>query len=211
MASLWPQTECAGRLAAEAEVSAATASSHLHKLVAGGLLEVETAGRRRNYRLANPEVATLLEALERLAPALPIRSLAQSQQALAWRQARVCYDHIGGALGVEMMRAMVEQGHIGPHAKATRADADRVRYSITAAGQSFLDSLGLTVLRSRQPVRHHMDSTEDGAHLSGALGRALLARFVDLGWLQRRQSQRLHITADGRAGLDRQFGLRSDD
>ena len=56
-------------------------------------------GRRRNYRLADPEVATLMEALERLAPTLPVRSLQQSQQVRAWRQARVCYDHIAGTLG----------------------------------------------------------------------------------------------------------------
>ena len=59
-------------LAAEAGVTAATASSHLTKLTAGGLLEVEAAGRRRNYRLAGPEVGVLIEVLERLAPALPV-------------------------------------------------------------------------------------------------------------------------------------------
>jgi len=70
----------AGVLAAEAGVTAATASSHLHKLTAGGLLTVEVAGRRRNYRLAGPDVGALVEALERLAPALPVRSLEQSQR-----------------------------------------------------------------------------------------------------------------------------------
>jgi len=63
----------AGRLAAVAEVSASTASGHLHKLVAGGLLMVENAGRLRNYRLADPEiVADLIEILERLAPTLRV-------------------------------------------------------------------------------------------------------------------------------------------
>src|ERR1700761_4641949 len=62
----------AGRLAAVAEVSASTASGHLSKLVAGGLLVVENAGRHRNYRLADPEVvADLIEMLERLAPPPP--------------------------------------------------------------------------------------------------------------------------------------------
>ena len=62
----------AGGLATEAGVTAATASSHLNKLTAGGLLEVGAAGRRRNYRLAGPEVGVLIEVLERLAPALPV-------------------------------------------------------------------------------------------------------------------------------------------
>jgi hypothetical protein len=195
----------AGVLAAEAGVTPATASSHLHKLTAGGLLAVEVAGRRRNYRLAGPDVGVLVEALERLAPALPVRSLEQSQRARAHREARVCYDHVAGRLGVEMMHAMVERGHLEPVDEA--ADVGEVRYAITVEGGAFLETLGVTVPPSRRPVRHHADSTEEGLHLSGALGRALLARFVDLGWLRRQKKQRLQITPDGRSGFDLQFGL----
>ena len=155
----------AGRLAAVAEVSASTASSHLRKLVAGGLLVVENEGRRRNYRLADPEVAVLIEALERLAPTLPIRSLGQSQQARAWRQARICYDHIAGVLGVELMRALVGRGHVGPVREAAGADPDQARYSITSGGVTFLETLGVAIPPGRQPVRYHMDSTEDGSHI----------------------------------------------
>jgi DNA-binding transcriptional ArsR family regulator len=149
----------ASGLAAEAGVSAATASSHLHKFTAGGLLAVEAVGRHRNYRLAGPEVAVLIEALERLA--LPVRSLEQSQRAKARRAARVCYDHVAGRLGVEMMRAMVERGHIEP-AGGGAAAAGEVRYAITAEGGAFLEALGVTIPPSRRPVRHHADSTEDG-------------------------------------------------
>jgi DNA-binding transcriptional ArsR family regulator len=195
----------AGVLAAEAGVTPATASSHLHKLTAGGLLAVEAAGRRRNYRLAGPDVGVLVEALERLAPALPVRSLEQSQRARAYREARVCYDHVAGRLGVEMMHAMVEQGHLEPAGEA--ADVGEVRYVITVEGGAFLETLGVIVPPSRRPVRHHADSTEEGLHLSGALGRALLARFVDLGWLRRQNRQRLQITPDGRSGFDLRFGL----
>jgi DNA-binding transcriptional ArsR family regulator len=194
----------AGVLAAEAGVTAATASSHLHKLTAGGLLTVEVAGRRRNYRLAGPDVGVLVEALERLAPALPVRSLEQSQRARAHRESRVCYDHVAGRLGVEMMRAMVERGHLKP---VDEADAGEVRYAITVEGGAFLETLGVIVPPSRRPVRYHADSTEEGLHLSGVLGRSLLARFVDLGWLRRQQKQRLQITPDGLTGFELRFGL----
>ena len=53
----------AGRLAGEARVSAATASSYLHKLCAAGLLQVFRTGRYRYYRLAGDEVGQLLDAL----------------------------------------------------------------------------------------------------------------------------------------------------
>jgi DNA-binding transcriptional ArsR family regulator len=55
-------------LADEAGVSRPTASSHLMKLTAAGLLAVESHGRHRYYRLAGPQVGELLEQLVRLAP-----------------------------------------------------------------------------------------------------------------------------------------------
>ncbi|HEY2794728.1 MAG TPA: helix-turn-helix transcriptional regulator [Micromonosporaceae bacterium] len=189
----------AGRLAIEADVSAATASSHLSKLVAGGLLMVDSVGRSRQYRLAGPDVADLLEALERLAPALAVRSLEQSRQTRAWRQARVCYDHVAGALGVDILQVMLDRGHITP---------DRSR--LTDEGSAFLTELGVVVPASRQPVRHHADSTEGRPHLSGAVGRGLLTRFVALGWLERRPNQRLHLTDDGRQGFANQFSVEME-
>lgn len=47
----------AGALAEVAGVTAQTASSHLAKLLGGGLLKVESKGRHRYYRLAGPHVA----------------------------------------------------------------------------------------------------------------------------------------------------------
>ena len=58
----------ASALARCANVSPQTASSHLSKLCAGGLLEVEKHGRHRYYRLTGVEVAQVVEALMVLAP-----------------------------------------------------------------------------------------------------------------------------------------------
>src|SRR5262249_11553099 len=53
----------AGELAYAAGVTAQTASSHLAKLLAGGLLAVESEGRHRYYRLSGSHVALALETL----------------------------------------------------------------------------------------------------------------------------------------------------
>jgi DNA-binding transcriptional ArsR family regulator len=206
----------AGRLAAEAEVAPPTASSHLRKLCDAGLLEFEQTGRNRRYRIATPEVAALIEALERLAPATAAHSLDQHRQATAWRRARVCYDHVAGALGVEIMQAMIARGMIArgmirPAAR-TRSEADanadaKTSYALTGEGLAFLEALGAMPPLGGMPVRHHVDSTEDGPHLSGALGRMLLSRFVELGWLERQRNQRLHITAQGQAALRERLGI----
>src|SRR5579871_4774164 len=63
------------RLAAEAGVAASTASEHLVKLRAGGLVTAEAHGRHRYYRIADPRVVRVIEALADLAPSAPVRSL----------------------------------------------------------------------------------------------------------------------------------------
>src|ERR1700753_4341657 len=102
----------ASRLADEAGVSPATASSHLRKLTEAELLAGETQGRHRYYRLAGPDVARLIEALQQLAPATPVRSLRQDTRARAIREARTCYDHLAGRLGVTLMQTMIERGYL---------------------------------------------------------------------------------------------------
>jgi len=58
----------AGELARQAGVTPQTASSHLAKLEAGGLIEPEKKqGRHRYYRLTGPDVAGVLEGLAGLA------------------------------------------------------------------------------------------------------------------------------------------------
>jgi DNA-binding transcriptional ArsR family regulator len=52
-------------LASEAGVAASTASAHLARLLDAGLLTVTVQGRHRNYRLAGPHVAELIEVSDR--------------------------------------------------------------------------------------------------------------------------------------------------
>ncbi len=96
-------------LADEAGVATSTASAHLSKLLDGGLLAVEQHGRHRYFRIAGPDVGELLEALARVAPAAPVRSLRQGTRAQAVRFARTCYDHLAGVLGTRLMAALIER------------------------------------------------------------------------------------------------------
>ena len=57
----------ASELAYQAGITPQTASSHLAKLEAGGLIEPEKQGRHRYYRLTDPDVAGVLEGLAGLA------------------------------------------------------------------------------------------------------------------------------------------------
>src|SRR5437899_2553547 len=89
----------AGELAFASGVTPQTASSHLQKLVSGGLVLVETEGRHRYFRLAGAPVAEALERLAAIRPDEPVRRRAPTREAEAIREARRCYNHLAGKLG----------------------------------------------------------------------------------------------------------------
>jgi DNA-binding transcriptional ArsR family regulator len=208
-------------LADEAGVVASTASAHLNKLVKGGMLRVERHGRHRYFRLAGPEVGDLIEALARISPPAPVRSLKQGSKAHAVRFARTCYDHLAGVLGTELMGALLERdlltggdGVFDPDA----AGGDRLSapgldhdYRLTSGGLRELKAFGIDfdALPSRRPlVRYCVDWSEQRHHLAGALGAAIAARMIELGWVRKApRSRAVHVSDEGFAGLREQFGV----
>lgn len=205
----------ASTLAAEAGVAPSTISGHLSRLVDGGLVNVEVSGRHRYYRLAGPEVAQAVEALARLAPSRPVRSLRQASHGEAIRRARTCYDHLAGRLGVAVLDALIHSGtlrvepdpagQIDPVLGAGRA----WRYVLTAEGRVDLGHLGVCLgATGRRPLtRYCVDWSEQRPHLAGALGEALLERFVALGWLSRGERRVVRVSDSGRTGLVRDLGV----
>ena len=175
--------------------------------------------RHRYFRLASPGVAEAVEALARLAPARPVRSLWQGTHAEAIRRARACYDDLAGRLGVAVLDALVEnQAFRVETADATSSDpvlgAGRAkRFVLTDRGRRTLVDLGVSVEPSkRRPlVRYCVDWSEQQPHLGGWLGAALLQRFVDLGWVVRAERRVVRITDEGHAGLTERLGARLSD
>src|SRR6516162_2016174 len=120
----------AGELARLAGVSAATASFHLAKLSEGNLIEVARQGRHRYYRLAGHEVAAALEALGPISPALPVRSLRQSREAVSLAVARTCYDHLAGRAGVGLLDSLLTSKSLD---RTDRGDSASTRFVVTGA------------------------------------------------------------------------------
>jgi DNA-binding transcriptional ArsR family regulator len=208
-------------LADEAGVAASTASAHLGKLVTGGLLRVERHGRHRYFRIAGPQVGELIEALARVSPPAPVRSLKQGSKAQAVRFARTCYDHLAGMLGTHLMEAMLDHelltggdGVFDPDA----AREDRLAspgfdldYRLTPSGVRELKAFGIDFdsLPTRRPlIRYCVDWSEQRHHLAGSLGAALTTRMIDLGWVRKADRSRVvHVSDEGFDGLREQFGL----
>lgn len=195
----WTATE----LSLEAGVTPQTTSSHLAKLLDGGMVRVAKQGRHRYYRLAGPEVAHILETLAVVAGGRKAPRSAGQAEAAKLRHARTCYDHLAGQLGVGLVRAMVAQRVLKPETED---------FAVTRKGEDFLRGLGIDLAAARAKrrafARQCIDWSEREPHLGGALGAALAARCFDAGWLRRvRASRRVEVTPAGARELERHFAL----
>jgi DNA-binding transcriptional ArsR family regulator len=193
----------AGQLARSAGVSKSGATAHLRRLRDGGLVSAETIGRHRLYRLANPEVADVLEALARVAPLRPVRSLRQSESVDALRAARTCYDHLAGELGVGITEALVAREYLLSSPES---------FAITSDGASFFSHLGIDVYelaqRRRSLARTCLDWSERKHHVAGSLGAAVADVFFQRKWIRRLPGGRaVVLQTAGRQWLERELGF----
>ena len=193
----------AGELAARAGVSAQTASNHLAKLIAGGILRVEQQGRWRYYRLAGADVGHAVEALAVVAPAAPCAVSQNGAGSGSWRlkEARTCYSHLAGRLGVALADALI----------AGALEEQGRDYRLTATGLRSLRKLGIPVSSRREPTpaRRCLDWTERRPHIAGPVGIALADLAIDRGWIRRlRGTRAVMVTSQGRAQLRQVFNLR---
>ncbi|MEZ5643701.1 MAG: winged helix-turn-helix domain-containing protein [Burkholderiaceae bacterium] len=192
----------AQELARAAGVTAPTASRHLALLVDAGLVAMWPQGRHRYHRLASDEVARTIEGLMHLAQAQPVRPVACGPQDRALRQARTCYDHIAGRLGVEVALHLAERGAVELSEDGARVQPQHLGEALGRIG------MDLPSAPSQRPLcRACMDWSERRLHVSGVLGAALCAHWLAQGWLARTQGSRaLRITPPGAIGLRNWLG-----
>ena len=201
----------AGELAYASGVHSITfdfiSSSHLSKLLAGGLISVETEGRHRYFRLAGSHVAYVLEQLASIRPEVPIRRKVLSPQGRQLRFCRYCYDHLAGQIGVAITQALQKRGYILPAANK--------QYDITPVGVEWFGSVGLDV-RALTPTQHGLarqclDWTERTHHLAGPLGTRFMDVLCASGWLRRAKDSRVvTVTSNGWAEMRRHLGIDKD-
>ena len=201
----------ASELAHVAGITAQTASTHLARMVTAGLLSVEKQGRHRYHRLASPAVAQMMESIMRVASDLepaPPRVVVGPRDA-ALREARTCYDHLAGRLGVALADALVAGGH---------AELAGDGGLITETGTTFLGKVGIDVEALQAPrgtrparilCRPCLDWSERRPHLAGAVGAALCAHSLAKGWIRRIDGTRaVAVTPKGQRIFREEFGAR---
>lgn len=193
----------ATELAYAARVTPQTTSAHLGKLTEAGLITATPQGRHRYFRLASPKVAQMLESIVAVAGDSRPRFRPLSRQAAELRDARMCYDHLAGQLGVRIADAMVARGYL-----VLEDDGGR----ITEAGTRYLWDLGIDTRIAGKGRRHLcracLDWTERRPHVGGAIGAALAERWLTLGWIRRAKDTRaVSLTAEGERGFRETLGM----
>ena len=187
----------ATELAAIAGVTKQTMSAHLSKLLKASLIAVDQQGRHRYFRLADEDVAGLLESLMGVAFRTGSVRLLSSPRDPALRKARVCYDHLAGELGGLAYESLVRHNLVAMSQQGLR---------LSPAGEEWFRRAGIdteTAYRERRTFcRACMDWSERRYHLAGSLGAALLSRVGELGWAKKEKASRvIRFTSIG----DREF------
>jgi DNA-binding transcriptional ArsR family regulator len=185
VALMHEQELTASDLAARAGIAPSTASEHLGRLVSGGFLEARKHGRHRYFSLADRAVAEAVEALAAIAPQPPVRSLREATRSELLREARTCYDHLAGRLGVALAQALERKQVV------VRRNGG---YELGPAAAEHCAAVGVDLpeveAQRRPTVRGCLDWSERELHVAGALGAALANRFFELGWIRRRDGNR---------------------
>jgi DNA-binding transcriptional ArsR family regulator len=200
----------ASELARVASVTPQTASDHLARLRACGLICVEKQGRHRYHRLASAAVAHMIESIMQVAAAGGRPALVTGPRDAAMRAARTCYDHFAGRLGIALADGLTAAGHV-----ELTHDSGR----ITPSGMALLHGLGLDLAamppgrgsRGGLLCRPCLDWSERRPHLAGTLGAALCTLALERGWVRRLPGTRaVAVTGEGRRCFAENLGVRLD-
>lgn len=180
-------------------------SNHLKVLREQGLVRSERRGRQSIYEIPDASVAQLVESLTAVAggPEAPIFGTDPMAEA------RTCYDHLAGRLGVGLYGALVDADALVPTSGVRGdvrlgPDAPRVFRTIGVDTARTVEEAGRRRFAFACP-----DWTERLPHLGGALGAAVCERFFEESWVRRREGTRvIEFTGAGRVVVLQRLGLR---
>jgi DNA-binding transcriptional ArsR family regulator len=198
------------REAAVAELVAATGASqsnlsnHLRVLREHGVVESTRLGRQIVYRIGSPAIVELVDALfiavgnENSDPA-PTGALAE---------ARTCYDHLAGRLGVKLLEGFFSAGAIHPPENAWRDLELGPKAVRVFAGLGIDVDTAFNSGTRRRFAYACPDWSEHGHfHIGGLLGAVLCTRCLAANWIERdTETRAIKLTEPGKEALSSIIG-----
>jgi DNA-binding transcriptional ArsR family regulator len=189
----------ASELASDLAIAAPRLANHLTRLRAGGIVAVTRSGRHAIYRLADPRLRDALRALHAIVPGDGTQTRTEPRPD-PMTQARTCYDHIAGRLGVAVFDHLVAEGALLPPSAADNATVTLGPGAAAAFARLGVD-IDAPLPRRRKPATTCLDWTERRPHLGGALGAAVLDSALARAWVRKTGDRALVITPAGRKAL----------
>ncbi len=185
----------ASELAFRSGVTNQTASEHLSLMMKMGIVSIEPCGRHRYYRVVNRKLMDTLEDLLLSSSFIQPGERPDMNRIAPLREARMCYDHIAGRLGVSLAESFQEKGWI------ILVDRD---FTVTGEGRLQLSrtlEIDWDSLESARRLfaRRCIDWSERKPHIGGALGATLAQRMLEKDWIRRnKESRTVFTTREGR-------------
>lgn len=195
------QALTATELAHAAGVALSTASGHLARLQAGGLIAARKSGRHKYFALSGEGAAGVIEALMGFAGEATGPKRAPGPRDPALREARVCYNHLAGARGVQLYDSLLARGFL------TAAPGG---LALSPQGRDFASGFGIAdaALDGGRPpeCRECLDWSMRRPHLGGRVGRAFLTAIGGKGWARRIPGSRvIAFSPEGARAFARAF------
>ena len=193
----------ATELALAGEISAASASMHLAKLLEAGWLSVTRQGRHRYYLIADDTVAHAVEAIGAIRPdAAVCRRPRRPQPGASLQHARSCYGHLAGEVAVAFWEALLERQWLRRHNEGFVLGAQGL------AGFSALIDCSREDPLLQGGLRPCMDWTERTFHLGGRLGVRVLQTLKRRNWVRSMPRSRRVVFAPGRERALRELAFK---
>ena len=194
----------ATELAFAGGVAPQTASGHLARLTEGRLLTLAKQGRHAYYRLASPMIGRMLESIMAVAADGPPRYQPRWRGGDALRNARTCYDHLAGRLGVGLADALVERDHValsedgGIVTRGGRGILTRLRHRAARRGWNAAGILPAVPRLERAPhaSRRRPRAPRSRRAVSSSAGSARI-----------RDTRAVLVTEKGKHGFSETFGI----
>jgi predicted transcriptional regulator len=167
-------------LAKAGNIKRNTASYHIKNLSKLKWVEEEQHGKHHYYRLCSADVAVIIEQLMRPAVVKDVKSFNEDIEQKILFNARTCYDHLAGKVGVELTNWFIQKKYIIVTQKEVQ---------VTALGEDFFkNKLNLNISMLKEKKRKFavmcLDWSERTHHLAGSLGNAVLLYLLNNKWIE---------------------------
>ncbi len=199
MQALVRREASASELMAMTETTQSNLSNHLKLLRENELVLAKREGRQIMYRVAAPAIAELVEVLFLAVPGQED----DPEPSGPLVQARTCYDHLAGKLGVALLDGLVARGAV------FLPEDGWTDLQLSSTATKTFEELGIDLDKEvRHGTRRRMayccaDWSETGrAHIGGLVGAILCRHCQQMLWVKRDKSSRVvELTPTGEKAL----------